>query len=173
MWRILHNIRSVAHYESKLLLRTWFFKIFGIGALIYILVQNFSMLTDMGRATWMFRSIPATIPYMTLLRLNIAQAVIAVFLSSEFIKRDKQLDTSEVFYVRPLSNAEYVLGKTWGNLRVFLALKEKMNSDATASQQDMIDLQTYESRRDVAYATATNVVKNIGMSKQMIAANIK
>ena len=110
MWRILHNIRSVAHYESKLLLRTWFFKIFGIGALIYILVQNFSMLTDMGRATWMFRSIPATIPYMTLLRLNIAQAVIAVFLSSEFIKRDKQLDTSEVFYVRPLSNAEYVLG---------------------------------------------------------------
>ncbi|MBR3286445.1 MAG: hypothetical protein IKI72_01300 [Bacteroidales bacterium] len=122
MWRILHNIRSVAHYESKLLLRTWFFKIFGIGALIYILVQNFSMLTDMGRATWMFRSIPATIPYMTLLRLNIAQAVIAVFLSSEFIKRDKQLDTSEVFYVRPLSNAEYVLGKTWGNLRVFLAL---------------------------------------------------
>ncbi len=58
-------------------------------------------------------------------------------------------------------------------MRVFLALKEKMNSDATASQQDMIDLQTYESRRDVAYATATNVVKNIGMSKQMIAANIK
>lgn len=54
--------------------------------------------------------------------LNVGQAVIAVFLSSEFIKRDKQLDTSEVFYVRPLTNAEYVLGKTWGNLRVFLGL---------------------------------------------------
>ena len=42
--------------------------------------------------------------------------------SSEFLKRDKKLDTSEVFYVRPLSNAEYVIGKIWGNLRVFLLL---------------------------------------------------
>ena len=32
------------------------------------------------------------------------------------------MDTSEVFYVRPLSNAEYVIGKIWGNLRVFLLL---------------------------------------------------
>ena len=56
---------------------------------------------------------------------------------------------------------------------MFTALKEKINADATASQQDMIDLQTYESRRDVAYATATNIVKNIGMSKQMVASNIK
>lgn len=58
-------------------------------------------------------------------------------------------------------------------MQVFMALKEKMNSDATASQQDMIDLQTYESRRDVAYSTATNIVKNLGMSKQMVVANIK
>lgn len=58
-------------------------------------------------------------------------------------------------------------------MRLFTALKEKINADATASQQDMIDLQTYESRRDVAYATATNVVKNIGMSKQMVASNTK
>ena len=48
--------------------------------------------------------------------------MVAVFLSSEFLKRDKKLDTSEVFYVRPLSNAEYVIGKIWGNLRVFLLL---------------------------------------------------
>ncbi|EKC78537.1 xanthan lyase XalB, partial [human gut metagenome] len=54
--------------------------------------------------------------------LNTGQAVVAVFLSSEFLKRDKKLDTSEVFYVRPLSNAEYVVGKIWGNLRVFLFL---------------------------------------------------
>ena len=32
-----------------------------------------------------------------------------------FLKRDKKRDTSEVFYVRPLSNAEYVIGKIWGN----------------------------------------------------------
>jgi len=58
-------------------------------------------------------------------------------------------------------------------MKVFTALKEILNSDATASQRDMIDLQTYESRRDVAYSTATNVVKNLGMSKQMVAGNMK
>ena len=54
--------------------------------------------------------------------MNTGQAVIAIFLASDFLKRDKKLDTSEVFYVRPLSNAEYVIGKIWGNLRVFLLL---------------------------------------------------
>ena len=58
-------------------------------------------------------------------------------------------------------------------MKAFNALKEKLNADATASQQDMIDLQTYESRRDVVYATATNIVKNTGMTKQMTAANLR
>ena len=68
------------------------------------------------------KSVASNIPYFSLLLLNTGQAVVAVFLSSEFLKRDKKLDTSEVFYVRPLSNAEYVVGKIWGNLRVFLLL---------------------------------------------------
>ena len=58
-------------------------------------------------------------------------------------------------------------------MKVFGALKEKLTADATAAQQDMIDLQTYESRRDVAYSTATNIVKNTGMTKQMTAANLR
>ena len=58
-------------------------------------------------------------------------------------------------------------------MKAFAALKEKLNSDATASQQDMIDLQTYESRRDVVYSTATNIVKNTGMTKQMTVANLR
>lgn len=67
-------------------------------------------------------TLPSNLPYLNLLLLNTGQAVICIFLASEFLKRDKKLDTSEVFYVRPLSNAEYVIGKIWGNLRVFLIL---------------------------------------------------
>ena len=58
-------------------------------------------------------------------------------------------------------------------MKVYTAMKELINADATASQQDMIDLQTYESRRDVAYSTATNIVKNLGMSKQMVSSNMR
>ena len=76
----ISNIQSVAKYESKLLIRSWFFRVFTVLAVILLL-------------------------------LNTGQAVIAIFLASDFLKRDKKLDTSEVFYVRPLSNAEYVIGK--------------------------------------------------------------
>jgi hypothetical protein len=54
--------------------------------------------------------------------LNIAQAIIAVFLASDFLKRDKKLDTTEVIYMRSMTNSEYVLGKTLGNMQVFMLL---------------------------------------------------
>lgn len=117
------NIRSVAKYESKILLRSWFFRIFTLLAAFILGVLSFSLLlVDDSGGFWFGKAIPSNIPYLILLLLNTGQAVVAVFLSSEFLKRDKKLDTSEVFYVRPLSNAEYVIGKIWGNLRVFLFL---------------------------------------------------
>lgn len=51
-------------------------------------------------------------------------------------------------------------------MQVFTALKEKVTADATASQQDMVDLQTYVSRRDVAYSTASNIIRKTGMTLQ-------
>ncbi|MDR2473042.1 MAG: ABC transporter permease [Tannerella sp.] len=119
----LENIRSVAKYESKLLTRSWFYRIFLILITLFITIWNLSsLLGDSGGGTWILKSIPSNIPYINLLFLNTGQAIIAVFLSSEFLKADKKLDTSEVFYVHPLSNAEYVAGKIWGNLKVFIRL---------------------------------------------------
>ena len=117
------NIRSVAKYESKILVRSWFFRIFTLLAVVFLGFFNFAMmLMEDNFGLWFAKSVSSNIPYLNLLLLNTGQAVVAVFLSSEFLKRDKKLDTSEVFYVRPLSNAEYVVGKIWGNLRVFLFL---------------------------------------------------
>lgn len=119
----IHNIQSVARYESKILIRSWFFKVFTVLAVLILGMVNFSMLLADGTGYfWMGKTIASNIPYINILLLNTGQAVIAIFLASEFLKRDKKLDTSEVFYVRPLSNAEYVVGKIWGNLRVFLVL---------------------------------------------------
>ena len=116
----IHNIGSVAKYESIILIRSWFFKIFTVLAILFLGSFDAAIIFDNG--TWVAKALPANIPYVNLLLLNVGQAIIAIFLSSEFLKRDKKLDTSEVFYVRPLSNAEYVIGKIWGNLRVFLIL---------------------------------------------------
>ena len=119
---ILDNIKSVAKYESKLLMRSWFYRLFLIMAVLFICVYNFNALINSDGTNWIMKALPSNIPYINLLFLNTGQAIIAVFLSSEFLKADKKLDTSEVFYVHPLSNAEYVVGKIWGNLYVFIRL---------------------------------------------------
>lgn len=62
---------------------------------------------------WIATAIPSNIPYLILLLLNTGQAVIAIFLASDFLKRDKNWIHRKSFYVRPLSNAEYVIGKIW------------------------------------------------------------
>ena len=118
-----HNILSIAKYERKTLLRSWFFRIFSILSLLVLFGMNFGMIIEGGGGEgWAVRSIPSAIPYFNILILNVAQAIIAVFLASDFLKRDKKLDTTEVIYMRSMTNGEYVIGKTWGNLQVFLVL---------------------------------------------------
>ena len=118
----LFKIRMVARYESKTLLRSWFFRIFSVLALIIIIffdLVGFGILKGGGIPG---RLIPGAVPYLNLFFLNIAQAVIAIFLSADFLGRDKKLDTTEAFYIRDISNFSYVTGKTLGILKVFFIL---------------------------------------------------
>jgi ABC-type transport system involved in multi-copper enzyme maturation permease subunit len=117
-----HNIQSIAKYERKTLFRSWFFRIFGVLSLLVLFGMNFAMVSEGGSSQWIFRAIPSAIPYFNLLILNVAQAIIAVFLASDFLKRDKKLDTTEVIYMRSMTNGEYVIGKTLGNMQVFMIL---------------------------------------------------
>ena len=119
-----HYIRSIALYETKTLLRSWFFRIFAIIAIAFLVFFNFGVLiqSNGGTGMWEMKGLPSLIPYVNLLFLNVVQAIIAIFLASDFLKRDKKLDTTEVIYMRPMTNGEYVIGKTLGNLLVFVVL---------------------------------------------------
>lgn len=118
----LHNLWTVARFEMKTLLRSWFFRIFAGLAVIGLFVLNLLLLTNVGNSPWIFRGLPASVPYLNLSLLNVVQAVIAVFLASDFLKRDKKLDTTEVVYMRSMTNGDYVFGKTLGIFLVFLGL---------------------------------------------------
>lgn len=109
----------VARFEIKTLLRSWFFRIFALVAIIAIVFFNLVAATEIGRSNWPDRMFLGGLPYMNLWILSIVQAIIAVFLSSDFLSRDKKLDTTEVVYVRSMSNFQYVMGKTLGILAVF------------------------------------------------------
>ena len=118
----LNNIRTVARYEAKTLRRSWFFRLFSIGALLIFTVMNVGMFSPVGTEDWAVVSISSSLPLINLYLLNIAQAIVVIFLAADFLKRDKKVDTNEVLYTRSMSNFEYVIGKSWGILRLFLSL---------------------------------------------------
>ncbi|MBN1388222.1 MAG: hypothetical protein JW965_07230 [Bacteroidales bacterium] len=84
--------------------------------------MNIGLFSPVGDEEWEFLAIPASLPLMNLYILNIAQSLIVIFLASDFLKRDKKLDTNEVLYTRPMSNLEYIFGKSLGILRLFLGV---------------------------------------------------
>ena len=118
----LHNIATVARYEARILRRSWLFRLFALGALFILVGVNIGVVSPVGDENWLFLAIPSSIPYMNLYLLNIGQALIIVFLAADFLKKDKKLDTNEVLYTRSMSNLEYILGKSWGIIRLFMGI---------------------------------------------------
>lgn len=114
----LYNIVSIARFEMKNLLRSWFFRIFFLLSLFIIVMLDIAMFT-LPMSPWMFRALPSSIPYLNLMLLNVVQAIIGGFLASDFMKYDSKLDTTDVIYMRSMTNADYVFGKTLGVFMVF------------------------------------------------------
>jgi len=117
-----HNIKTIARYEATILRRSLFFRLFSLGALFIFTFLNLGIFSPVGDEPWEFVAIPSSVPLLNLYLLNIAQSVLVIFLSADFLRRDKKIDTNEVLYTRPMSNLEYVSGKTWGILKLFLGL---------------------------------------------------
>ncbi|HCT30709.1 MAG TPA: hypothetical protein DIW31_08210 [Bacteroidales bacterium] len=120
----IFQIKTIAHFEAKTLFRSWFFRILGILMLTIVFFYNLATVV-FGEGEIQF-AVPSTIPYSNLMFFNVVQAIIAVFLASDFLKRDKKLDTTEVIYTRSMSNGDYVIGKLLGNVFVFTTLNVAM-----------------------------------------------
>jgi hypothetical protein len=119
----VYNILTIAKFETKTLFRSWFFRVFAIltvGILGFLNILFFTDAIDV--LPWSLRGLPGSIPYLNMLFYNIAQAIIAVFMASDFLKRDYKLNTTEVIYMRSMTNGDYILGKLLGILFVFVSL---------------------------------------------------
>ena len=77
---LLHNIHSVAKYESKLLMRSWFYRVFLVLAVLALGVFNFGALVSGEGGFWFMKALPANIPYVNLMFLNTGQAIIARYI---------------------------------------------------------------------------------------------
>lgn len=120
----LYNIYTIARFEIKTLSRSWFLRIFAALSIIIIFMMNLALFTNaFGSYTPRdMYGLTSSIINANFVFFNLAQAIITVFLASDFLKRDKKLDTTEAIYIRSMNNTDYIAGKALGIFTIFMIL---------------------------------------------------
>src|SRR5688500_16324305 len=118
----IKNILTIASYEAKVLWRNWFFRIIAILGTDFITIFNLAVFSELDTPSWQLLSNGWILPYATLIMISIPQVAAVIFLATGLIKKDKKLDTNEVFFVRPITNLDYVFGKALALIKLFFLL---------------------------------------------------
>jgi ABC-type transport system involved in multi-copper enzyme maturation permease subunit len=116
------TIFTIGRYEAKLISRSWGFRIFSgltLAALTLIMVT----LTIPAYSGFYFsRALSGAFPLIVIKLLNVFQGIMAIIIGTDFLKRDRKQDTTEVIYAHPFANGEYILGKFAGIFGIFAVL---------------------------------------------------
>src|SRR5688572_22332738 len=118
----IKNILTIAAFESKVLWRNWFFRIVALAGIGFLTIFNLAVFSELDTPRWGELANGFIIPYASLLMISIPQAAAVIFLATGLVKKDKKLDTNEVFFVRPISNLDYVMGKALALFKLFFLL---------------------------------------------------
>ena len=116
-------IWTIARCEARLLWRSWAFRLFSALGLFILFFLNLALGAQFSNAPHFFRSLSGSLPLANIKLLNLYQGLIAAFLATEFVKRDRRQDTIQTVFVRSFTNLDYVLGKVLGMLAVFAGLQ--------------------------------------------------
>jgi hypothetical protein len=118
----IKNILTISSYESKVLWRNWFFRIVALAGIFFVTLLNLVELSSLDEPDWRWLFNSWVLPCVSLFVISIPQAAAVIFLATGMIKKDKKLDTNEVFFVRPISNLDYVIGKALALFKLFFLL---------------------------------------------------
>ena len=118
----IKNILTISSYEAKVLWRNWFFRIIAVVGIGFITIFNLAAFSELNTPPWRVLFNSWIFPYSTLIFICIPQAAAVIFLATGLVKKDKKLDTNEVFFVRPITNLDYVFGKALALFGLFFVL---------------------------------------------------
>ena len=115
------DILLVACYERRLINRSFTFMLLCFVGIIGI--SAFHLFAHSIWRTFPFQvDIPAAMPYVNAYLFCVFQSFALLFLGGDFLKRDIKYNTNDVFFSRPIGNAEYILGKFLALVQFFLML---------------------------------------------------
>jgi len=111
----MNKIIIVAKYETKMLLRTWKFWILAILGMFFPILMNVAIIImrRIGEGPGEFH-LESTAAYLLFYFYSYAQAIVVIFLASDFREKDKKAKIIEVMSSRPISNFQYIFGKYLG-----------------------------------------------------------
>ena len=118
----IKNIWTISAYEGTVLWRNWFFRIIAIMGVGFITIFNLAIFSELDTPEWGDLSNSWVMPSASLIMISIPQVAAVIFLATGLIKKDKKLDTNEVFFVRPITNLDYVFGKALALVKLFFLL---------------------------------------------------
>ena len=118
----LSRLNHIAHYNAKLLVRSWLFRLFFLLAFIGILLLQIVLQTNLFAPASGVVTLSSFMPYTNAYWFTILQLFPILFLAGTFLNKDRKLDSMDTIYYRPASNAEYIWGICWGFVRVFFQL---------------------------------------------------
>ena len=113
---------KIAAYEAKILLRSWGFRIFALLGLIIMSLLTAGIVAPSFSFPYYFRSLSGSIPLFSFKLFNVYQGIIVVFMATEFFKRDRRTDSTQVIFSRSFSNTSYIMGKFFGVIGLFVLL---------------------------------------------------
>ena len=119
----IHNLKTVACYNSKLLLRSWMFRLFLL--LLFLMVMLFQLLTQtgiMGGVNSGLVTLSSYFPYENAHLFTMLQIVPLIFLAGTFLGKERKMDSMDTVYYRPESNADYVMGMMLGFAKTFMTM---------------------------------------------------
>lgn len=118
-----YPIWVIARGEARLLWRSWAFRL-SIGFCVFVLFfYNLLMSAPGIGAPHPFVSLAGVFPLGNVKLLNLYLGIVAAFLATEFVKRDRQQDTVQTVLVHSFTNVDYVAGKVLGVVLVFSTLE--------------------------------------------------
>ena len=62
----IHNISTISRYETKLLRRSWLFRIFAILSLLVIVFFHMGTQSNLGWFEWVMVAMPSSIPFVNI-----------------------------------------------------------------------------------------------------------
>ena len=105
---------AVALYECRLLWRSWAFRLSALAAVGVLLLIQIIFTAPFSGAPFSFRSFSGALPLTAVRLLNLYLGLVTALLATEFVKRDRQLDSSEAVLANSFTNPGYVAGKMLG-----------------------------------------------------------